>query len=282
MYILYDIGGTNMRLAALKDLQTFGEAVHIKTPQNFDEAMKQFSQTALKLADGEKIFGVAGGVPGALNHDKNSLYHSPNLTGWDGKPFQKVLSHALGGAKIFMENDTDMIGLGEAAFGAGKGRNIVVYMTVSTGVGGSRIVNGKIDPAFWGQEPGQQIIDPSDRLYDPGTLENYVSGGGVERIYGKPAYEITDAAVWDELAKWLAYGLHNSIVHWSPEIIILGGSMMTKQPGISLDAVRGHLRKIMKIFPELPELTLVGLGDEGGFYGSMQYLQVKRDAGEIA
>jgi glucokinase len=50
-------------------------------------------------------------------------------------------------------------GLGEAVFGAGKGREIVVYMTISTGVGGARIVGGKIDASAMGFEPGHQIID---------------------------------------------------------------------------------------------------------------------------
>ncbi len=166
-----------------------------------------------------------------------------------------------------------MVGLGEANYGAGRGKDIVVYMTISTGVGGVRIVKGNVDESAMGFEPGHQIIDPDNTLCptcDGNDLEAYVSGTSIEKRFGKKPYEIQDDAVWDELAKFLAYGLHNTIMHWSPDIIVLGGSMM-KEVGIPLPAVRTHLSGIMKIFPTLPQIEKAELADFGGLYGALYF-----------
>ena len=65
----------------------------------------------------------------------------------------------------YLANDSDLDGLGEATVGAGKGFNIVAYITVSTGIGGVRIVGGKIDVSTYGFEPGHQIIDADGSIY---------------------------------------------------------------------------------------------------------------------
>ena len=167
-----------------------------------------------------------------------------------------------------IENDSALCGLGEAVAGAGRGSDIVAYITVSTGVGGVRIVDGKVDRAHAGFEPGHQIV--ASGL----TLERLVSGRAMSEKYGKHPREITDEVVWEELAGYLALGLHNTIVHWSPEVVVLGGSMM-KVPGIALPAVQAYLAKTLKIFPVLPELRLAELGDFGGLHGALELLRQK-------
>ncbi|HWR57864.1 MAG TPA: hypothetical protein VN328_03155, partial [Thermodesulfovibrionales bacterium] len=62
----------------------------------------------------------------------------------------------------------------------------------------------------------------------------------------------------------------NTIVHWSPDIVILGGSVAGKIP---LGRVRFHLRRIMKIFPKLPPIEKAVLGDVGGLYGALHFLR---------
>jgi len=82
-------------------------------------------------------------------------------------------------------------------------------------------------------KPGHQIID----WREPGKhLEDYVSGSAVSRITGQSPQDITDPVFWKDLSCTLAVGLHNSILHWTPETVILGGSMMN-QPGIDLREV---------------------------------------------
>lgn len=274
MYILFDIGGTKMRIAFSPDGNGFDEPRVIPTPQDFDRGMEAFGTAVRELAGGKEIRAAAGGIAGPLDREKKVLVNSPHLPGWIRRPLKRKLRKILD-APVYLENDAAMAGLGEAAFGKGKGRKVVVYMTISTGVGGSRVVNGKIDESAMGFEPGHQIIDPSGSLCPgcksvPGYLEKYVSGSALEKRYRKKAYEIADSRVWEEVAYFLAYGLNNTIVHWSPDIVILGGSVTEK---ISLKRVGFHLRRIMKIFPKIPLIEKAVLGDFGGLYGAVQLLK---------
>jgi predicted NBD/HSP70 family sugar kinase len=278
MYILFDIGGTKMRLAFSKDAETFGEPRIVETPKDFKEGIASFVTIAKELASGEKIEGVAGGIAGPLNNEKSMLVNSPNISAWINKPLKTELEKALA-APVSIENDASLVGLGEATHGAGKGRRIVAYITVSTGVGGARIVNGKIDESSMGFEPGHQIINfDNDANICPGCnkqghLEGYVSGNALEQQYGKKPYEIEDEKIWDETAKILAIGLNNTIMHWSPDIVLLGGSMITKEPGISVKKVHYYLKDILRIFPNPPLIEKAALQDIGGLYGALALLK---------
>lgn len=276
MYLIFDIGGTNMRLAVSRDGESFGETKVLETPQDFSEGMLLFERAALNLAGGKKLKAAAGGIAGPLDRNKEKLVNSPNISGWIGKPLKESIQKAIG-APLYLENDTAIVGLGEAIVGAGKGEAIVAYITVSTGVGGARIVDGKIDRNVYGFEPGHQIIDPAGCLCPicgtSGHLEGHVSGTALEGHYHKKPYEISDPKIWEEEAKWLAYGLNNTIVHWSPHIAVLGGSMITKEPGISIERVRHHLKNILLIFPEIPRLVKAELGDTGGLHGALAFLK---------
>ncbi len=275
MFLLFDIGATKMRLAVSKDGKSFGVPKILKTPKDFNEAVGLFKTEAFNLCEGRKIKAAAGGVKGVLDKGKNRLVAVPILTDWTHKPLKENLSKILR-VPVFLENDTALVGLGEAVYGAGKGYGVVVYITISTGVGGVIIVGGEIDENTMGFEPGHQIINfdgpPCFFCGVPGHLEEYISGAAFERRYAKKPYEITDPAIWDEAAKFLAYGLNNTIVHWSPDIVVLGGSMM-KEIGIPIERVRFYLKNILKIFPEPPLIEKASLGDIGGLYGALTFLK---------
>lgn len=277
MYIVCDIGATKIRLAASHDLQSFAEPNILDTPHNYEEALGLIHSTTQEITAGNPVEKFAAGMRG-LSRDKSSIRPSEALlTDWAGKDLGSDLATKLN-CEVFLENDTAIVGLGEAAFGPGKDSEIVVYVTISTGVGGVRIVNKKIDPSAFGFEPGHQLIDPTHSLIpnheNGGFWEDYISGTSVERRFGRPAYEITDPAIWDEIAKFTAFGLTNTIVHWSPDMVILGGSMM-KDVGIKIDDIQKYLsdKNIMRIFHELPELRKAQLGDLGGLWGAMELLK---------
>lgn len=275
MYLLLDIGGTKTRIAVSRDGQTIESSQTVPTNLNFTEAMAEIKAIASTLTGGEKIT-IAGGGVRALNRTKSELSPNPNFPMWVDEPLKKSLEDALK-ASVHLENDAGVCGLGEALFGAGKGKRIVVYMTVSTGVGGTRIIDGHIDPNALGYEPGNQIIDVDGSLFkgapNPGYLEAYVSGTALKNRFNKPAHEIADKKVWDEMAKYLAYGLNNTIVHWSPDIIVFGGSLMEQLP---LGRINHHLKTVLKIFPEPPPLVKAELGDERGLFGSLAFLKSKQ------
>lgn len=261
MYLVFDIGGTKIRLAVSEDGDKISQAQIIPTPTDFNEAMVTFQKTVDQLTHGKQIKASAGGVR-ALDVNKKKLAYRPRLSLWVGEPLYDRLQSIVN-APLFLENDADMAGLGEAAVGAGQGHKIVAYMTISTGTGGSRIVNGKIDTNTIGFEPGYQII------HNEKVLGDYVSGRALETLTGQRPEDIKDPQVWDSVARYLAVGLNNIVVFWSPDIIVLGGSVTNSIP---LDKVRGYLKELLKIFPDQPEIVQAKLGDSAGLYGALVLL----------
>jgi predicted NBD/HSP70 family sugar kinase len=263
MYLLFDIGGTNLRVAISKDKKSFEEVKVVSTPQDFFQGIKIIAKLASEFTNGSDLIAAAGGIAGPLNRDKTELVSAPHLPQWKGKSLKKELSRILK-TEVFLENDAALAGLGEAVFGSGQGKGIVAYLTIGTGVGGARIVDGKIDKNAFGFEPGHQILNFENYK----TLEELISGSAIEKRFGKKPYEITDSDFWEEMAKWLAIGLNNTIVHWSPDIVVLGGSML-KEQGISIERVRLHLKRVLKIFNQIPQIEKAKLADQSGLYGAL-------------
>ena len=268
MYLLFDIGATKMRLAVSSNLKTFTKPVVLPTPKNFIQGISRIAEAATKLSAGKKILAAAGGIAGVLDHKNEQLLASPHLTGWTKKPLKDRLQKKLGGS-VFLENDAAVVGLGEATAGAGRGYGIVGYFTISTGVGGARIVDGQVDITALGFEPGHQIIDFRTSGAD---LETAVSGTAVKKRYKKDPWEITDKKIWRQVSEQLAVGVHNAIVFWSPDVIVLGGGMM-KNPGIDINHVRNHVKKTLKRFSPVPPIKPAVLKDIGGIYGALRFLR---------
>jgi len=285
MYILFDIGGTKTRITASYDLESFDTPVIITTPKSFEEGIETIAKTVKDICGDEKVKAAAGGIAASPNHEKTELVGGgPNITDWLKKPLKARLEKSLG-CSVYIENDTAMGGLAQVVYGPAQGAEIAVYITVSTGVGGCRFVDGKIDKSAMGFEPGWQIIDlPSeDQIAQgedwlsgyckPGFLISEIGGVCVEKSEGRKPYEIISEDFWDKKAKLLAYGLHNICTMWSPDVIVIGGSMMNKI-GIPLDSVKKYLKETLKnVFPSnVPRIEHAEFGDEMGLHGAMAYL----------
>lgn len=276
-YVLFDIGGTKTRVAVSEDLKTFSEPIKFKTPKDFKEGTDAIVD-AVKQLTSEPIRGCAGGIRGMLNHDKTEMVQDTKLSGWCDKPLVETLKKKLK-TEVYLENDAATVGLGEAHFGAGKGQEIVVYHTVSTGVGGAKIENGEVDSYRDGFEPGHQILDIDKTILgddiEP-TLENLVSGDALEKRMGVKPYEIPqEDAIWDQLALYLAHGLRNTILYWSPDVIVLGGSMIVGDPRIFLDDIIKHTNEVLGDVTPCPLILDATLGDFGGLYGAMAILNTR-------
>lgn len=279
MYIYFDIGGTKTRVSVSHDQQAFVEPTKFPTPQRFEDLLAAIRDTAFELGGTKEVTAAGGGIACPVDHCAgDALCWAPNLPqDWFDRSLTAELSTALG-APAYVANDTEIIGLGEVHHGAAKGAHIAAYMTVSTGVGGARVVDGKSDLVCISAEPGRQYIDfdksacPHCEAAD--TLA-YLSGAAMERRYGCKPYEVTDPAVWEEMAKWTAYLLNNTIVHWSPDVMVLGGSMIIGDPAIPIDRIRAHLTDVLS-YPRMPELKLAALGDFGGIYGAMEYVKQRQ------
>lgn len=263
--IIFDIGGTKTRVAKVVGTGKFSEPLSAPTPQDPSDGINQLVEMAKEAAEGEGVESMAGGIAAVLADGR--IVNSSNLPQWVGVSLRDEIKNIFG-ADLILENDSAVVGLGEAVYGAGQGSKITVYVTVSTGVGGARFVDGKIDRKSYGFEPGHQVLD-----IDTGeTLEGLVSGRSFTERFGVKPYEVTDPEVWEKAARDLAVGIHNIILHWSPEVVVLGGPMMVGDPAIPIDSVREHLQNAMRIFKDLPEVRLATLRDFGGLYGALALL----------
>lgn len=271
MYVVFEIGGSNMRIGFSNDGKSLANSKIIVAPQDFEEGMTLIQKIAREFCGNEKILGVAGGIAGPLSKDKSQLSNSAHLPLWVGKPFKKKLEEQFN-AKVVLDNDCVMAALGEYFYGAGKGSRIMAYVAVGTGVGGARIVDGKLDNNYLGFEPGHQIIVPNGNMCKcggKGHLEAYIGGSYFEKLYGQKGENITDEKIWDEVAFHFAVGIYNTIVHWAPEIVVLGGSVMKS---ISLDRIKFHLSELMYVYKEVPKIEKAILGDDAGLLGALSLL----------
>jgi fructokinase len=274
-YILFDIGGTTTRVAISGDLEKLDKVESFKTPIKFEEGIQKMVAVIKKLSGGNLV-AIAGGIRGLLNEEKTGIQNDSVLNSWAGKSIVASLQKHYD-VPVFIENDSALAGVGEAVFGAGKNLDIVAYHTIGDGVGGVKIENGKIDVSSIGFEPGQQILDIDRTILGDDitpTLENLVSSTAIAERFGVPAFEMPQTdMVWDELAEYLAQGLRNTIMYWSPDVIVLGGSMIIGKPAISVDAVRKYTVESLNGFMESPYITMSELGEEAGLYGAMSILK---------
>lgn len=277
-YALFDIGGTRTQVAVSADLEKIDKVISFKTPTNFTDGIKKIASTIEKLSAGKELLKIAGGVRGPLLEDKTGIQNDTILSHWIEKSIVDEIQKYYA-VPVYLENDTALAGIGEAVYGAGKDLEIIAYHAISTGVGGVKIENGEIDLASVGFEPGHQIVDIDRTILGDEikpTLENLVSGTAVKNRFGVEPYEIPqDDILWDELAEYLAQGLRNTILYWSPDVIILGGSMILGNPHIDIDRIRKYTVEALDGFVPAPLITTAKLGDESGLYGAIAIL--KRD-----
>lgn len=275
-FVVFDIGGTKTRIGFSADGKKLDTVKSFKTDPKPEQGLAEVVSVIKEF--GGAVTAIAGGVRGVLREDRLGIDHDGILTKWANVSIVDFLAGEFT-VPVFLENDTALAGLGEAIYGAGKGVGLVVYHTVSTGVGGVRIENGVIDMASVGFEPGHQVLDIDRTILGedvPPTLENLVSGRAVEGRMGVKPYDIAqDDVIWDELAGYLAQGLRNTVLYWSPEAIILGGSMMVGDPKIPIDSVRRATVAVLDGVMPCPFITTAELGDEAGVHGALAFLQQK-------
>lgn len=259
--IAFDIGGTSMRIA-LVAAEGLGEVQKAATPQDPKEAIALFASLAEKAAAGERVERVAGGIRGLVVD--GVFLKDKALPAWEGTHLVGEISHALG-APVLMLHDAAVAGLGEVHYGAAVGSAICVYITVSTGVGGGRIVEGRIDRTTYNPEIGRQRIEG-------GELEDLVSGTAVERKFGIHPKDLESEEERNKLADILAIGLFNSTLHWSPDTFVLGGSMIVGVNPIPLARVSESLQKLLTMYPAAPAVKMGTLGDSAGLHGGRALL----------
>lgn len=266
-YFLFDIGASQTRVGTSADGENIDNMQAYPTPSEFSEGVKEL---AAKVNAFGKFETLAGGVAGPMFSDKGSIINAPNLPDWNEKPLALELTR-LTGAKVYLENDTALVGLGEAVKGAGMHFKIVAYVTVSTGVNGVLIIDKKIVPNVRGFEIGKQLVD-FDATYDRDAknFEDLVAGSQFKRRFGVYAHETDDPNIWAEEANLVSVGITNTILFWSPEIVVVGGSVANKIP---LELLIENINKKMTIFSSLPLIKKAEIDTFAGLWGALHWVK---------
>lgn len=284
-YIGVDFGGTKILTGAVtKEGQILAEPV--KKPTNgqeekekiFGRVIDSIEETREKLKDKNvEIAGIGMGVTGPIDIKEGVILECPQLPTMHFFPLKKQIEEHFS-LPVFMNNDANCLIYGEAIYGSGKGFNNMVGFTLGTGIGCAVILNRKIHDGNTGSS-GE--IWPSP--YKDGTIEDYVSGSGVSKIYKeivgeeKFSYEIAVLAekgnlnairTWNEFGKHLSVAISWSINLIDPEVIILGGSIAEAFKFFS-SAMETSLRKLICPVPaEKIKVVRAKLGSNAGLVGA--------------
>lgn len=267
MYLGVDIGGTKTLVATLSDDGKIIDSRRFASDHNYAAFLHDLEQNLNELHLSGEIQACAG-VSGLLDRDKGIVHALGNLP-WTEVPVADDIAQLIGGGPVIIENDSRLAGLSEAQFLKDKYRDIL-YMTVSTGIGGAFIQNGRIATALQDMEMGKMPL-----LHD-GTYvqwEEFASGRAIVARYGKPASEIDDPAVWHTIGTDLAHGLGAVCSILQPDVIIVGGGVgqfADKYKQIIWDYLEAHLHAIV-VPPQ--EIVVAQRPDEAVIYGCYELLR---------
>jgi glucokinase len=194
----------------------------------------------------DAVEAVGIGCGGPLD-SKNGILIAPlHLTGWTDIPLAQLAADALGRPAV-LDNDAVAACAGEHRYGAGRGTRDMVYLTISTGVGGGVVIDGQLHRARSGNggELGHVTVDWHGRhcrgCGRRGCLEAYCSGTSIADraheagMHGASAADVAQAAragnavaakIWDETCEALACGIVSIANLFEPEVVVLGGGVM--------------------------------------------------------
>lgn len=279
MYIAIDIGGTNTRIGASKNGRNFSAIKKFKTPRKFEEGMHKIVKHLQRLGLGSTTgvalrHKIAIALPGSIDAPNKKSPRLPNLPGWSNQPITRILSKKFH-ASILLINDADAAGIGEARRGAGRGYHKVLYLTISTGIGGARLIDGRIDSKTPSFEPGHYPLITDGRKCGcgrRGCFEAYGSGPAFFKTYGVRPENCRDKKIWAAHTQIIGQGLLNILKHWSPDVVIIGGGL--SQAGhLLFTPLRAYMRTHLKII-QPPPILPAKLGDNSGLYGCLEIFSI--------
>ena len=187
-----DLGGTNLRIAAVEQNGALLEKINLSTQTSLgrdyviEEMCAAIREVAARHQQGGKLLGIGVGVPGILDTRSGLLHEAPNLPGWSKTHVGSEIEGRLN-TRVVIENDANAAALGEAWLGAGGNATDLAIFTLGTGVGGGIVLGGKIWRGMSGiaGEFGHIIVDPEGvpcTCGSRGCLEQYASVVGITRM----------------------------------------------------------------------------------------------------
>ncbi len=195
--------------------------------------------------------------------------------GWANTEFAGAVRRALD-VPVAFDTDTNGAALAERRWGAARGLETFLYLTIGTGIGGGGMVNGRLMHGRMHPEVGHVRI-PHDRAADPfpgacpyhgDCLEGLAAGPAIEARWGRRGETLPpDHPAWELEARYLALGILNFVCTISPELVIVGGGVM-RQAGL-LEMVRRDVRRLLNEYLEPPEIVAPALSGNAGVLGAM-------------
>ena len=302
-----DVGGTNMRGALLDGNEQ--EVDEIKIPSEAGLGIEQLVENMVKLtkeiAGDKSIYGLGVGIPGIIDSASGIITAAPNIKGVHNYPIRDALSEKLGGdIKLVIENDANMVGLGEWRFGAGKEVDSMVMLTVGTGLGGALILGGELWSGVRGMggEIGHITINPEGPLCkcgNYGCLEVYASANAIRRMLSEALTDgsiatslrdntknarpgdiprlVMEAArsgdetalgIWQEVGKALGIAIASLQNLLDVDMVVLGGGVANAWD-LFIDTARGEANRRGFSAPmERLSIEKSVLGDDAGILGA--------------
>lgn len=302
-----DIGGTRLRAAAYKQDQF--QPISQKRVETKAKEPNAFGRLINLLEDiwpkNENVDAIGVSSPGPVDPHTGVIMVTPNIKEWRDFPITAKLTDHFG-IPAYLDNDANLAGLAEWKFGAGRGHHNVLYLTVSTGVGGGVIINDQLLQGHHGlaAELGHTTIQADGPLCgcgQPGHLESFSSGTGIERFVAEQlkagresllqpdkknsAHAISEAAkqgdalsieAYQNAGKYLGIGVANFLHAFDPSIVIFGGGVSQSGP-LLFDSFHVSLKErvIHSRYLEGLVITRAELGDDSGLLGARALAELK-------
>lgn len=295
-----DLGGTQVRAALVDGSRLLERAAErTDTAGGPHAVLRQIARLIAQVApDRAQVRGLGICAPGPLDTETGTILNIPTLPGWDGLPLRDILADETG-LPVALENDGIAAAYGEWRHGAGRGLRHLVYVTVSTGIGGGVVLDGRLLHGRQGMAGHVGHLPlaaqgPGCSCGAAGCFEALASGSALGRLareaaQGEPdsrlalrgpdgltAREVVEAArEGDDLARrlledeaaWLGLGFVAILHAFSPEAIVMGGGVAEGfdllEPGIR----RAIRARAMPAFREVP-VVRTGLGGNAGLIGA--------------
>jgi glucokinase len=308
--LVLDLGGTQFRLALAnrdgKLLSRYAASTYAAESQR--RLIERINNAIGDLTSGiglEQVLGMGVAAAGLLNPWTGVLLSSPNLPKLRNVPLKALLEREIE-APVWLANDASIAALGEHRFGAGRGFSHLVYITVSTGIGGGVVIDNGLFLGSQGYaaEIGHMVIDPDGprcACGNTGCLEALASGSAIARMASEElsrgkASIITSLAegdlsqvtakmvaraaqsgdplaleIMDRAGTSLGIGVVNLLHLFDPELVIIGGGVSNAGELILAPVRRVIAERAMTGFRGAKVVTSA-LGDDSGLLGAVAWV----------
>jgi glucokinase len=230
-YLGIDIGGSKTHIAVFDSSGKIISQKKFETNKNYERFISDVEKNVASLSTNTNI-ACAAAVPGLLSRDTGVVHALGNLD-WKNKHIRDDISKVIGNIPVVIENDTRVGGVAEAKELSSQYDHIL-YLTISTGIGGALLRNGDVVKDLEDSEMGKIPL-----LYE-GKMqhwEDFAGGRDIVRRYGKRASDIDTPEQWQEIGERIAYGVAICCSILQPQAVIFGGGV-----GQSADKFKNYIK----------------------------------------